>query len=425
MLPLPGRPRLCNEDLMSPQNSAIPDSLFELESLLRCPVSKLPLRAMDGEQLQQLNRHILQRALCHLDGTPVQAPLEAGFISQDGRFAYAVREGIILLTPEFALVLRPEQAPSPEDYRLRDEKKVVQDWYNQFGWQTADNGRCWDSIVFGDFRPITQDYGHKTHLRPSKYLRGGGKYILDVASGAVPQPEYISYSDAFEKRICMDLSFVALQQARAKLGAKGIYILGDITNLPLQDDVCDAVMSLHTIYHVPADEQASALRELHRVLKPGRTGLIIYNWERHSLLMRAADLPLRPRVLQTWHFFKRLFRSGLRAPSSPAGPRPQRPQRGLYFHAWDYSWFRRELGQYCDFDLVCWRSVTQQFLINYIRPRLFGGLVLKLLYWFEERFPRAAARLGAFPMFIIHKRPARVSSSSPRPSPSHAQSVGV
>ena len=69
-----------------------------------------------------------------------------------------------------------------------------------------------------------------------KYLRQGGKYILDVASGGIPQPEYLQYSEAFEKRICIDLSFVALQQARKKLGSKGIYILGDITNLPLRDD---------------------------------------------------------------------------------------------------------------------------------------------------------------------------------------------
>ena len=404
-------------------NSAIPAPPEEIAQLLRCPVSKLPLRVMTAEQLLELNREILQQRLAHLDGTPVQKPLDSAFISADSRFAYPVLEGIILLLPAFAIVLRPQQAPNPGDYRLRDEKKVVQDWYNQFGWQTGESGRCWDSIVFGDFRPVSREYGHKTHLRPLKYLRQGGKYILDVASGAVPQPEYLTYSDAFERRICMDLSFVALQQAQKRLGAKGIYILGDITNLPLQDNVCDAVISLHTIYHVPADEQATALRELYRVLQPGRTALVIYNWERHSLLMRAADLPLRPGVLKTWHFFKRLFTPGRQASSSSSQPAPPRPQRGLYFHAHDYKWFRRELGQYCQFDVVCWRSVNQQFLLNYVRPRLFGKGLLKLFYWFEAAFPRVAARLGAFPMFILRK-PAKPSAHS-APAVPRPQSVEV
>lgn len=410
---------------MSLANSAMPALPADLEQILRCPVSRLPLRHMTSEQLHQLNRDIVQETLRHLDGTPVQKPADDAFVSEDGRFAYSVLDGILLLLPAFAIVLRPELAPNPGDYCLRDEKKVVQDWYNQFGWQTGENGRCWDSIVFGDFRPITQEYGHKTHLRPLKYLRQGGKYVLDVASGAVPQPEYIQYSDAFEKRICMDLSFVALQQAQKKLGAKGIYILGDITNLPLQDNVCDAVMSLHTIYHVPADEQANALRELHRVLKPGRTGLVIYNWERHSLFMRAAEVPLRPRVLKIWHFFKYLFRRKPQPTAAPSQAARQRPQRGLYFHAYDYNWFKRELSQYCDFDLVCWRAVNQQFLLNYVRPFRLGRTFLKLLYWFEETFPRMAARLGAFPMFILHKRKVPVSGSSAQLTPADAQSIPV
>ena len=34
--------------------------------------------------------------------------------------------------------------------------------------------------------------------------------------------------------------------------------LADVTNLPLKNDIVDAVVSLHTIYHVPKDEQRKA-----------------------------------------------------------------------------------------------------------------------------------------------------------------------
>ena len=244
---------------------------------------------------------------------------------------------------------------------------------------------------------MTREYDHKTNLRPLKYLREGGKYLLDVASGAVPQPEYLKFSDAFEKRICIDLSFLALQQARKKLGDKGIYILGDITNLPLQDDICDAVISLHTIYHVPADEQGSAFRELYRVLKPGRTALVIYNWGEHSFLMRLADIPLNPPILGTLRAFKRVFGGKAKATNSSAPSLPPRPARGLYFHAHTYRWFKREMSKYFDFDMVCWRIVDQQFLVYYIRPRFLWQIVSEAYLLVRGSVSSADGAMGAIP----------------------------
>jgi ubiquinone/menaquinone biosynthesis C-methylase UbiE len=393
-----------------------------MQEIVRCPVTKLGLEAMTDEQLNQVNRRILNYELRHLDGTSVQKPLAQGFLSDDGRFAYIVEDGIILLLAAFAIALRPEEPDS--NYRLREEKAVVQNWYNEYGWKTGEGGKCLDSMAFGDLRPVTREYDHKTNLRPLEYLREGGRYLLDVASGAVPQPEYLNFSDAFEKRICIDLSFLALQQARKKLGDKGIYILGDITNLPLQDDVCDAVISLHTIYHVPADEQGSAFRELYRVLKPGRTALVIYNWGEHSWLMRLAELPLNPVFLGAVHRLKRLFGKKPKTASSGEPSLPPRPTRGLYFHAHNYRWFQQEMRRYFEFDIVCWRIVNQTFLVYYVRPRFFGKTFLKLIYWCEETFPHLAARCGQFPMFII-KKPAKQNLVAPVEPAASPESVRV
>jgi SAM-dependent methyltransferase/uncharacterized protein YbaR (Trm112 family) len=374
-----------------------------MQEILRCPVTKLGLKTMTDEQLNQLNRRILNNELRHLDGTSVQRPLSQALESEDGRFAYIIEDGIPMLLAAFAIVLNPGAEDKPGQYQLREEKQVVKDWYDEFGWQTGETGALLDAVAFGDPRPVSQEYRDKTQLRPLQYLQQGGKYILDVASGGVPQPEYLRYSEAFEKRICIDLSFVALQQARKKLGSRGIYILGDITNLPLRDDVCDAVISLHTIYHVPADEQSSALRELYRVLKPAGTALVIYNFGEHSLLMRLASIPLRKTPLAVFHFLKRLFGMGTKPASASPPALPSRPARSLYFHAHPYKWFASELGRYCSFDLVCWRSVDQRFLLYYIRPHLFGKTLLRMIYWWESTFPRMAARMGEFPMFIIKK----------------------
>jgi len=374
-----------------------------MEEILRCPVTGSGLKMMTDEQLNQLNRRILSQQLQHLDGTTVQKPVTQALVSNDGQFAYIVQDGIMMLLAPFAIVLDPTVGSDPNRYQLREEKQVVKDWYDQFGWQTGEGGLTLDAISFGDLRPVSQDYGHKTQLRPLKYLQKGGKYILDVASGAIPQPEYLLYSEPFEKRVCIDLSFVALQQCKKKLGDRGIYILGDITNLPLQNDVCDAVMSLHTIYHVPGDEQLNALTELYRVLKPGGTELMIYNWGTHSLIVRLAEIPLSPIVLNTLHAIQRIFGRRPAVQGESAVSSTVRPTRGLYFHAHTYKWFKTELSKFCRFDVVCWRAVDQRFLDYYARERFFGRALLKLIYWWEEKFPRLAARLGKFPMFIIRK----------------------
>ena len=119
-----------------------------------------------------------------------------------------------------------------------------------------------DTDRFEDLRPVSKEYIHRSHLRVGKHIPRHGKYLLDVASGPVQYPEYLAYSEGYDQRICVDISFAALRAAKKKLGDKGIYIQGDITRLPLKNASVDAFVSLHTIDHVPEENQAEAFREL-------------------------------------------------------------------------------------------------------------------------------------------------------------------
>jgi ubiquinone/menaquinone biosynthesis C-methylase UbiE len=54
-------------------------------------------------------------------------------------------------------------------------------------------------------------------------------------------------------------------EAKANLenaGQKGIYICGDITNIPVNDNACDVVLCQHTLYHIPRKEQSTAINEI-------------------------------------------------------------------------------------------------------------------------------------------------------------------
>jgi len=273
-----------------------------------------------------------------------------------------------------------------------DDKKRVQDLYDDVGWKTID-GVFVDTLTFADRRPVASKYFERIHRRVRAHLVPHGRFILDAASGPIPHPEQSIYSEGFDVRICLDFSFAALQGARAKLGRKGLYILADVTRMPLRDGSVDAVVSAHTLYHVPADEQETALREIYRVLKPAARAVVVYSWGQHSALMRL----LSPRRGLNRRIAALLTRRHAEAPASPA------PSMQSYAHFHPYSWFRRALRTLGSHDIACWRSVDVEFQRAYIHDWLLGREILAVLAWMEERFPSIFGRLGQYPMFVIRK----------------------
>ena len=338
-----------------------------LQRILRCPITRDGLREMSMDEIEEANSRISKGELIHYGGTLVRRNIRSAFISLNGQFAYPVEGGIIILLESLAIVLNKDAADGNREDCLRKEKQDVRDFYDQIGWHKGEGGQFVDALKFEDLRPVSKDYIHKCHLRVNRHLKPSGKYLVDAASGPVQYPEYLSYSSGYDFRICVDISFVALKEARRKLGDRGIYLLADVTNLPLQDNLADAVVSLHTVYHVPKNEQGQAFREIYRVLKPGSSAVVVYSWKGHSFFMDVMFLPHR-----ISRRFKALIRSTLRQErslpanksSGPSGPK-------LYSHAYDYKWFVRQKSGF-EFDILVWRSVSVPFLKTYIHNKLFG-----------------------------------------------------
>ena len=116
-----------------------------------------------------------------------------------------------------------------------DLKQQVGKFYDQVGWQIEADG-FYQNARYEDLRPVSAEYIHKCHMRVKRHLAPTGKYLLDAGSGPVQYDEYLTYSEGYQYRVCMDLSFVALQEARKCLGEKGIYIIADVANLPFATD---------------------------------------------------------------------------------------------------------------------------------------------------------------------------------------------
>jgi len=351
----------------------------ELESILRCPLTHANLSWQANDRQQALALRIangeVQSQHPEFDQSPYQGMLKAD--SHD--IYYLMIDDIVYLLPEFAL-----QNQQNSLHHHNATISSVKQFYDSFGWQ-QDNGVFQDAIDSEDLREVSQEYITNCHARLKQHLPVKGRYLLDVASGPIQYDAYLTYSENYEYRICADISLRALQAAKQKLGAKGLYLLCDVTCLPLQSAKLDAAISLHTLYHVPQDQQLQGYTEIQRVLKPKGVSVVIYSWGRRSLLMNLLMFPMK-----AWSLLKRLL------PAKATG-------QTLYFHAHSYEWFRQSIQLPYDCKLYAWRSVNVPFLKCFIHKQWGGAALLKVFYALESRFPALMGRIGAYPLFVSTK----------------------
>lgn len=360
---------------------------MEWLSILRCPVTKSDLVPLQPEEIRLLNEKIAAGASQAAHAQILGGSIQEGFRSGAHEYAYPVVDGILLLLKDVAV---PWQETAPVSGSLDRDKQWVRDFYNQQGWVTDEEGNYRDAVIYEDLRPVSAEYVRKCHERVGRHLPLSGKYLLDAASGSIQYPEYMAYSANYQYRICADFSFRALKEARKKLGTKGIYILCDITQLPLKKNSVDGFVSLHTIYHIPKDQQIKAIRELYRVLRPEGKGVVVYDWFKHSSWMNSWLFPFRAVV-----FVKnRLLRTLGRVTTTKIGT------GRLYFYAHTLDYLQRNLPA---FQLRVWRSLSVPFMRYYIHPWLFGKQILEKVYQKEEQDPEGCGKKGEYPMLVFEK----------------------
>ena len=178
-------------------------------------------------------------------------------------------------------------------------KKNVREFYDRVGWKTV-SGDFYQNAEYEDLRPVSHEYIHRCHMRINRHLAKEGQYLLDAGSGPVQYPEYLTYSEGYHARVCMDISIVALQEARKRLGDKGLYVVADIAHLPFKSDVFDGIVSLHTIHHVPMEDKIPAYEELYRTLNPGRSMVVVNGWTNAPLMAWMKHLMSFMRRFRGW-----------------------------------------------------------------------------------------------------------------------------
>jgi len=285
-------------------------------------------------------------------------------------------------------------------------KQEVRQFYDEIGWQEIGEG-VYQNARYEDLRPVSWEYIHRCHLRVGRHLSPDGRYLLDAGSGPIQYPEYLEYSRGYKARVCVDISFVALKEARQRIGdrssgGKGLFVVADVANLPFDQDVFDGAVSLHTIHHLPIEEHRQAYQEIYRVLALSKSAVVVNGWQ-DSSIMRLFVVPIKWRN----RIRKRIRRSidNIRHGQSNSQIRTPKPKmKGTYVSKHDADWLIEEVGSLMHLEIYVWRSVSVRFLRAYILPNLGGKWLLRQLYKLEERFPQFMGEHGQYPLIVLKKK---------------------
>jgi ubiquinone/menaquinone biosynthesis C-methylase UbiE len=237
--------------------------------------------------------------------------------------------------------------------------RSVKEYYDRVGWTKRD-GKYVDALSF------TTDIGTKYQRACNERLReliGTPELLLDVACGAAP------FNSKAKKQLCIDFSITAIEEAK-KNRPDGLFVLGDITSLPLKDNCVTDTVSMHTIYHVHKDKQEAAIREIARVTES--KCYVVYNAGKHAKLVNILTLPL-----QLWNWSEKRIN-----PNS---------KRRVYFYAYSYKWLER-FGE----------IKTYRFL-NENGIKLFGKLL-----WLVSKFETRVPKHSYHPLLVIDKKNPRM-----------------
>jgi SAM-dependent methyltransferase len=278
----------------------------------------------------------------------------------------------------------------------QETKQEVRKFYDQIGWQKVSAG-TYQNAQYEDLRPVSSRYVHKCHLRVNRYLKSAGKYLLDAGSGPIQYLEYLTYSKGYQYRVCLDISIIALKEARDRIrSSHGLFVVADVANLPFKDEIFDGIISLHTLHHLTVTDCVPAYENFKRVLKKNRTAVIVNGWG-ESIVMRWFNTP----ILIMERLFNKLSPPSIKAKKN-TGDISKKP-KGTFVHKLNAQGLRDLLGVDFSISISVWRSVSVRFLRAMIHPFLFGRIWLWILFGLEELFPTFFGEKGQYPLITFTK----------------------
>jgi ubiquinone/menaquinone biosynthesis C-methylase UbiE/uncharacterized protein YbaR (Trm112 family) len=288
-----------------------------------CPVTKTNLRFCDRASLIETVE----------EPTTVTEGMSGFYISDAAGLAFPIEDEVHIFLATAALKLRSSGAAAVGSVGAPGNDSV-RHWYDRFGWQKTARGVYQDTDHFSFAEMTTaKRYEIASHLSMIERL-GSGDAILNAASGALPHAYHFAYGFYFGTPICLDFSMTALREAKQKLGPGGVYVLADICHMPFADESFDSIVSAYTIQHIDKSDQERAVTELYRVVKRGRSLIVInqsayyaQKWLRRAIIFG----------LKAWGKLARTARTA--ADPNKDSQSKSTPPHPLYYHAEPDHWW--------------------------------------------------------------------------------------
>lgn len=246
-------------------------------------------------------------------------------------------------------------------------------FYNEHGWSQSKKSTK-DAELFEDLRPVAADYVSDCRKKINKFLPKKGKNILDFASGPIQYKEYLEYSKNFNKRHCVDFSRTAIDQAKKKIGKKGKFYCNDFLKIKFKENYFDAIISLHTLYHIHKNNQERVVKKLLKISKKNSPIIIIYS---------------NPNTIINLLIKKIFIQRKLK-------------QKKLYFYCHDFKWWSK-FTKYAKIEFHLWRSFSSQHQKILFPNNFIGKILFKILIILEKNFPKIFIKYFQYPIIVLKK----------------------
>ncbi len=266
--------------------------------------------------------------------------------------------------------------PAAARQQQRSVEERTRAFYDNEGWVAGDDGVTGEDAHFRNTAAERVAYDKKCEGKAKDLLAGFTGDLLIAGPGDFPKSHALA-SEPFDAVQCVDISEQSLAICRGRLGDKGEYKLGSLLNLPVADNSVDAALCAHVLFHIDKDDQAQAVSELIRAVKPGGRVVFIY-------VNPNAPLMLIQRLLKFFGVHKMLKADKLYCVSHP--PR-----------WWDMA------AKGCSVTIHPYDVMSRNQMRALLPLRALRSQVFQWAGDFENRHPRMAARLWSYIAVEINK----------------------
>lgn len=165
--------------------------------------------------------------------------------------------------------------------------------------------------------------------------------------------------------------------------------------MDFQQNFFDCAISLHTIYHIPAELQQQAVEKLISTVKSGCPVIIIYGnpWSLEQLFLFGPN-----------RVFRNLFKGRLGMSLAQEKSEHAEVRRGdLYYHVNRLSWWS-QFSSTCDVSIYPWRTFGAAVQKIFFPANALGALMFRVLFVLEDLFPFFFRQFASYPMIVLIKK---------------------